>query len=60
MLPQLTWIILVVIGIGFVCANHGKDAQPLNAWRTIMTSVLEIAILYWGGFFNCFFRQPSF
>ena len=51
-IPQI--IILALMGLGLLIAanQHGKERTPVNFWTTLISVVLQLLILTWGGFFN--------
>ena len=57
MIPQLIYLGIAAFGAGFILANHGN---PKGGEHNILTSLIAEAIivglLYWGGFFDCFFK----
>jgi hypothetical protein len=56
MLPQITMIIILCIGFGISLANHGKPRSEENAFIVFVSTVITLAILYWGGFFDCLIK----
>jgi len=60
MAPQI--IILCFFFFNFLIAfkKHGELkpelSQKYNIWLTIVDSIITISLLYWGGFFNVFFK----
>lgn len=51
-IPQIIWITLVVFNMVYIAINHGKEQPPYNAYASLVSIVLQFALLYWGGFFN--------
>lgn len=49
-LPQAIWLVLSVIGIGIAIAQDGELVKR-NATAVVIAAVLEIVLLWWGGFF---------
>ena len=47
-------IILVLIGITLLMTayHHGEEKPPYNIWLTLVSSVLNFAILWWAGLFH--------
>lgn len=54
---QITWLVLVFIGL-LISAN--QDGKPKTGKYSFLGSLISItislSILYWGGFFNVFFK----
>lgn len=52
-LPQLILLGFMVLGLGVALAKHGQPRNDkYNFGISLITSAIEIALLYWGGFFN--------
>lgn len=51
-LPQIIIILLYVASLGMVMVLHGKPRANYNAWNTLISTAITIALLYWGGFFD--------
>jgi hypothetical protein len=51
--PQITYLVLAVLGIGISLAKHG---EPKTGEHNFLTTVLAFALICWilyeGGFFN--------
>lgn len=50
--PQIIMIALMISSIVISIVNHGKKREPYNAYSALISAVLEVALLYWGGFFG--------
>ena len=50
--PQIVYLSLVLIGIVTAIIDHGKPRTNENAWSTLVSAAIAIALLYWGGFFK--------
>jgi hypothetical protein len=52
--PQITIIVLQLLGLGYAIAMHGKPRRDknINFWNYLITSVISMTILYFGGFFG--------
>ncbi len=50
--PQIIYLTLSAIGVGFVIAKHGQPQKPINATAHLIGTAVVLAILYWGGFFS--------
>jgi hypothetical protein len=51
-IPQIIMIALIISSIVISIVNHGKKREPYNAYSVLIGAVLEVALLYWGGFFG--------
>lgn len=52
-IPQIIMIIIVVISIVRSFVNHGKiERKKISAGSTLVAGLIEVAILWWGGFWN--------
>jgi hypothetical protein len=57
MLPQFVMVCLVFIGLGMAIAKHGDPKTGNeNFFVTLISTAIGHAILYWGGFYDVFFR----
>lgn len=50
--PQITLIIMFALGLGLKMAQHGLPQGDHNFWTTLVATVIQVGILYAGGFFN--------
>lgn len=50
--PQITMLILCALGCCGAGTSHGKPRENWNFYTTFFSILVEIAILYWGGFFK--------
>lgn len=50
-LPQLIALSMIFIALGMSFARHGKVVKN-NIIKDILFLIVELGILYWGGFFN--------
>jgi hypothetical protein len=50
--PQLTFLILILVGLLIAANQHGKERKPTDFWTTLIATLLQLTILYWGGFFD--------
>lgn len=50
-IPQA--ILLGFYGLALILSvkDHGKPREPTNAWNMIASIVLQLALMWWGGFF---------
>lgn len=52
-LPQIVYLALVVLSLGITAANHGRPREEkYNFFVTFIAAVVDISIVYWGGFFK--------
>lgn len=52
-IPQIIIIILYAINLGMSIENHGKEkTEKENVITTIIASVIMMALLWWGGFWD--------
>lgn len=51
---QIVFIAMCCMGVGIVAAKHGeyKTDEKYNVWTTLIGALIEIGILYAGGFFS--------
>lgn len=56
MLPQLIYLGLIILALGLHIGVHGQRQPKYNAWTQLVSSIISVSILYWGGFFDCFFN----
>ena len=55
MIPQLISIGLMTLGLGAAMAKHGEPkTSNYNVGVQIVSTVINITILYFGGFWDCF------
>lgn len=51
--PQVIWISLALMGLGFSIAQHGQPTElAYNGWRKLIQIAIMAALLAWGGFFS--------
>ena len=53
--PQLTYILMFIIGLLFSLMNHGKDQGKYSFWTALISVVISSVILYFGGFWEGLF-----
>lgn len=50
--PQIVMIVLYAISIGITMQKHGKPKEGTESlWLSLFAVGINVAILYWGGFF---------
>ena len=53
MLPQLIYLLIIVVGFTINCMKHGKpQTGNYNGWLSFLASIITLLILWWGGFFD--------
>jgi hypothetical protein len=50
--PQGILLALVAFGLFVSALEHGKPRSNQNAWLTLIATVIQLALLVWGGFFR--------
>jgi hypothetical protein len=55
--PQLIYIALCVLGLGYCIAKEGQPRDPHNLFSSLFGSILVWALLWWGGFFDPLFAK---
>jgi hypothetical protein len=51
-IPQIIYLILWLLGAGIAMAKHGEPKTgKYDFWTTLLSSILALGLLYWGGFF---------
>ena len=50
--PQITYLILTVIGFVLASIKLGKTGQQVEFWSNIISTIAILFILYCGGFFG--------
>ena len=57
MIPQLLTLGLLFMSLGIDLVRHGKTrAVKDNAWVSLLSFIVWLGILYWGHFFDVFWR----
>lgn len=54
MWPQIIFIALNMIGLGIVLGKHGQPHDAYSAWVAVTAVIIDMGLLYWGGFFAGF------
>ena len=49
--PVYTYLVFMLISLGYVIARHG-DTYKINAWGSIISTSIILFLLYKGGFFD--------
>jgi len=50
--PQIIFLMLIGVGLGMHLVKHGEPRERYNFWVFSFAAGLEVALLYWGGFFK--------
>ena len=50
--PQVIMIVLLALGSGLSWAQHKKPREPNNAWVQLASTLIVVALLWWGGFWG--------
>jgi len=51
--PQIIVLVIVFINLLLMANQHGKKKDgEHNFWVSLISQILTLALLYWGGFFN--------
>ena len=53
MLPQFILLAMMFVGLGMSMAKHGEP-DKYNGWASLVTKLILLGLLWWGGFFDCF------
>ena len=57
MIPQIVMLLLLAISTGTYLANHGEPRDTeYNFWVSLLSDAIVLGLLYWGGFFDVFFK----
>lgn len=56
MIPQLIMLGLMCIGLGVGLSKHGEAQARHNIVIDLISVAVQLGLLYWGGFFDCFFN----
>jgi LPXTG-motif cell wall-anchored protein len=52
-IPQILYLGLTLVGLGLIIEKHGKPKTGNeNAWVSVITVILVLGLLFWGGFFT--------
>ena len=56
MIPQLIFLGLIGLSLGYDLARHGKEKETgkVNVWTSLWAKLIFIGLLWWGGFFDVF------
>lgn len=51
-LPQVVAILLLGIELGITATLNGKPRPPFSVVSSVVSILLWVGLLYWGGFFS--------
>jgi hypothetical protein len=51
-LPQIIMIVLLTMGTTIHIVKHGEPRGDYNMWIGMVALVIEIVLLWWGGFWS--------
>jgi len=55
MLPQLILLGLLFMSLGIGLAKHGEPRSPYSFWDNLISFIIMVGLLIWGGFFRGMF-----
>ena len=57
MAPQIIYLSIIFVNLLLIANQHGKERKGKhNIWISLISAVLTILLLLWGGFFNIFIK----
>ena len=57
MVPQIILVGLLAMSTGMYLAKHGEPRDDTyNFWYALLSDAIILGLLYWGGFFDVFFK----
>lgn len=56
MIAQITVILFMTISLALSINDHGKPRKPESGRMTLLSVLIWLVLLYWGGFFDVFFK----
>ena len=52
-IPQIIMIIVFGLNLGISIAKNGEPREDTyNFWITLIGTIINVGLLYWGGFFS--------
>jgi hypothetical protein len=58
MAPQIITLVLIFVNLLLMANFHGKEKEGKhNFWTSLAAQSITVLILYWGGYFDCFFKN---
>lgn len=57
MVPQIIYMILLVINLVLIGKNHNKPKEgKYNMWTSLLALACGVLLIWWGGFFDPLFK----
>ena len=57
MTAQIIYLVLLFVGLLIEANQHGKDKKGKhNFFTSFIAMTIQIGLMYWGGFFDIFFK----
>jgi len=56
MIPQIIILSLTFISLLLAAYYHGKPRPNYNFWSIFIGVIIQLFLLWWGGFFKVFFN----
>lgn len=50
--PQITYLVLMTLGLGLVWGKHGQPQSNYNVFTHLIAVMIGVVVLYYGGFFT--------
>lgn len=51
--PQLTYFAIILLSLGIAIKEHGTPKEGNNnVFTALISTLIQMAIMYWGGFFG--------
>ncbi len=50
--PAIIYLILTAVGLLGTAYMHGKPRDNYNFWSVLISTILSMGLLVWGGFFK--------
>jgi hypothetical protein len=50
--PQIIMFVLLLLSLGVSIGTHGKPRKPTNAGAALIAVLIEVGLLWWGGFWG--------
>lgn len=58
MWPQVVFLAMTLVGLGIALQRHGQPRTGTESiWGSLIGQAIVLGLMYWGGFFDCFFRR---
>lgn len=52
---QILYLVIQALGFGISLATH-EETRTQNAIVSLVATIINLALLYWGGFFDCLIK----